>query len=239
MNKLTFVFVFVFLCTHPSNASTNFVFGVKPGITLNSAYVGIKQGGFMPYMGANFLSLSADGEHTKLHENFVSEDTYTRVFDSIDFSGHAFLVVPHLGAKIFLGEKLAKPYLFAEFFMGLPMVDLDIDGYRETSEFENGKLIDYQKETANIDYSEIKNTVNDALSFWGFTVGGGAEYFFDPHFSVGGEYGFRVLFDTATHENQTGDFDEVALNGYRNDWKLEVNASLKLSYAIFSLNYYF
>lgn len=239
MKNWNLIVLAIFLFATVSCAATNFVFGVKPGINNNSAYFGIRQGSFTPYMGANFLLLDADGEHTKLHENFLSEGTFTREFDSIDFSGKAFLIVPHIGAKYFLGEKLAKPYLFAEFFMGLPMVDLDIFGYRETSEFENGELIDYQKETIEIEYSEIKQTAKEALSFWGFTFGGGAEYFFDPHFSIGGEYGFRVLFDSATHENQTGDFDEAAMSGYRNDWKLEVNASLKLSYAIFTLNYYF
>ena len=43
---------------------------------------------------------------------------------------------------------------------------------------------------------------------------------------------------TVTYENETGDLNRSQLTGYRNKWEAEVSASLKVSYAVVTLNFY-
>jgi len=216
-----------FLCCFSATlvAQTTFVFGIKPGFGLNSAYIGINQGHFTPFIGADLLWISADGDYQKSYEDYQSADTYFKETTTINFSGKAFLLVPQLGLKYAFGNKNIKPHLSAAVFLGLPLVELNADGTRESWEFVDDALIRHEQESAIDDLNEIENTVNDALGFWGIHFGAGAEYFFDPHFSIGGEYGFRLLFDSATYENTTGDLDPTTINGYLKKWHSEHSCS--------------
>jgi len=221
------------------NAQTSFVFGVKPGLVMNSAYIGIQQGNFMPYLGTDLLWISADGDYEKLHENYPTSEIFVKELTTVDFSGKAFLVIPHIGGKYFFNMKPAKPYVFTGLFFGLPIVDLNAEGSKETWKYENNQLIEHNEEDIIENFNAIEQTVKDALGFWGFMVGAGAEYFFNPAFSIGGEYGLRIIFDSAKYEDTRGDLDPATLTGYRNTWKSEVSASLKISYAVVSVNFYF
>ena len=238
-----FALTFILSWTTISYSQGSIAFGVKQGPDNSSAYVGIFHERFVPSIGADLFWLTATGGFEDTKETITSTGGIAQrhlELLSLDVSGRALLVVPNIGAKYFLNSKLARPYLFGCVFLALPSVNLDQDGYRETWEYQDDRLIDYQKEKAIYDIDEIEKTLTEVLSFWGFRFGAGAEYFFDPHFSVGGEYGFSVIFDQADYAQMNPDYD----NSYPSDqflhkWQADVSASLKLSYALISLNYYF
>jgi len=244
MKKSFSLMLFTLIISTAAYSQGSLVFGVKQAPDNSSAYLGIYQGRFMPYIGADFLWLSAEAGYEETDEDFSFYEGMSyrdlKVL-SVNYKGSAFLVVPNIGIKCFLGSKLARPYIFGNVFLALPSVKLDGEGYCEFWQYENDRLVDHKKEKAKlIQTVEIKETITEILSLWGFTFGAGAEYFFDPHFSVGAEYGFRVVFDEADYAQFNPNFDSsYPSKKFMNKWQVDVSASLKVSNALVSLNFYF
>ena len=237
-----FFFLLFFSSIIPSLifSQSNFVFGVKPGLKMNSAFVGIKQNKILVFVGTSLIWTNADGKYEESHDNYSSISKYSRSITSVDFSGNAFLIVPQIGLKYYFNKKAARPYIFSSLFIGLPIVDLNSEGYKETREYDNNQLVYSERKTATLDnLKDIEKAVNEALGFWGVCIGGGAEYFFSPEFSIGGEYGIRMIFDSAKYESETIDTNDSFSNGYRDKTKTEVSAALQMSYAVLTLNFYF
>jgi hypothetical protein len=92
------------------------VFGVKPGMMVQSSYFGIGFNRVAPYIGLDWVGIAESGEGNDMS---------------------ASLFIPHLGAKLYLRDyRLANtvtPYLIGDFFFSLPSVS--VDGY--TSEEED------------------------------------------------------------------------------------------------------
>jgi hypothetical protein len=226
------------------HSQTNLVFGVKPGMVINSAYLGINQGNFVPFIGVDMLWISAHVDYETMdesHQYFGS--TFYRDFElkTITYNGNAFVLIPQLGAKLFLTSNVARPYIFASGFVSFPLVNLDADGTMEHWQYENDSLLVHQIKPFSERIDEVRETIKQVLSFWGFTIGGGAEYFFNPHFSLGGEYGVRVMIDKAKYEqrNLTPESTFYPSEKFKNKWQTEVSASIRMSYAVISANFYF
>jgi hypothetical protein len=62
------------------------------------------------------------------------------------------------------------------------------------------------------------------------------------HFSVGGEYGFRLFFNKIKyHDEESSSYGdpEYYYSSYQNKWEDELSLTLKMNYAVVALNFYF
>ena len=74
------------------------------------------------------------------------------------------------------------------------------------------------------------------MDFFGLKAGFGAEYPLSERVSIGGEFGFRLIFNSFTDEGSREDeYDGVV--EYRRKWKDELSANLGITYTSFSLNF--
>ncbi len=182
----------VFVSSAVPAFGADYVFGVRPGNTVESAYFGVNLGTLVPFVGIDFLSASVTVEDTDLS---------------------ASMYVPNFGVRFYLSSSLTGgsvvPYVQAAFLKSFASVDVgDTD-------------------------SEVTDAIADLLSFYGISVGFGAEYFFSDNFSVGGEYGLRYIKASAAMEVSLDILDEP----------IEIDSDLDIvynaSYANVSLNFHF
>jgi hypothetical protein len=84
------------------------VFGVKPGMMIQSSYFGLEYPRLQPFVGVDWVGVAASS-------------------DDGDVSASIF--IPHFGAKLFLkdygAEKTIAPYLTGDWFFSLASVDAD------------------------------------------------------------------------------------------------------------------
>ena len=88
------------------------------------------------------------------------------------------------------------------------------------------KPIIFGKETENGEENESYKKDLKELKLWGGELGYGMEYFFDDHFSIGGEFGFRFGFYKDRYESESSDY-----------WSTE-DFYLNMSYISASMNFY-
>ena len=197
-----------------TNGYSQFSFGVSPGLVLNEAYFGYKMGDLVPYIGVQYLSagLSLDESGQRIDGGTVVNYT-----EENELSGSIFM--PFLGAKYFLiHEKDLKGYLNASIYK--PLISAD--------------------ESAAGEAKEYIDDVVDNISIWGIQIGVGSEYFLAKSFSIGGEFGFRMLFGSYTETDTytdylPPDYDEPVELTTDYEW----GAGLNALYAKFTLNFYF
>jgi len=245
MQRILFFFLILgLLLVNISFGQSNFVFGVKPGSTINSAYLGLKINMLVPFFGVDMFGISASGKYSDTDYNYYysnwSNTTYEwRSIETTEFSGSAFLLIPHFGAKLYLGTQNVRPYFFGNVFFSKPSVNAEAKWKEEWWEYENGHLVDHDIDSDSEELEDkTKETIEDVLNFWGITFGGGAEYFFSEHFSIGGEYGIRLLFNKIEYSEENQDSYRPD-DSYSEKWEGEASACFKVSYAVFTLNYYF
>lgn len=126
--------------------------------------------------------------------------------DGDDDKIKAHVYLPYIGSKIFIIEKESikstiNVTIFKPFIFG--------------KEIDDGEEDESYKE-------DLKN-----LKVWGGELGFGSEYFFNEHFSIGGEFGFRFGFYKYKYESETSDYS------YTED------INLNMTYISGSLNFYF
>lgn len=239
MKKLLLMIILSLLVAPAISAQTDLVFGIKPGLGLNSAYLGIRQGKFLPYTGVDLIRIGVDGSFDQIEEKYQAFNTFTQLKQSYSFSAKAFLLIPQAGGKFFLSQNSARPYLFGSVFLSLPMVTLSATKIEENWEYLNGQLAAHQRESLPLGaVTALEKTIQEALSFWGINLGAGAEYFFSPQFSLGGEYGIRLIFDQASYDGPVGTNIWPASDAY-DHLKAEAKACLQISYAVLTINFYF
>lgn len=202
-----------------NNANGQFTFSVSPGLNLNSANFGFKVNNkIVPYIGLQLIHAKVTVE-----ENWEELDYYTsqieKFSDEVDLSGNIF--VPNIGVKYFFIEKnKLKSYFNVNLAKPIIMAKIDAE---------------------DIDQDEVDEVI-DNVKLFGAEFGFGVEYFFDENFSIGGEFGIRMLrakFKT-TYTNydyyydNSGNYHEVELED-------EISAKLNLSptFSKISLNFYF
>ena len=226
MKPLKATLILISLYTTVLISQTQLAFGIKPGIQTNSAYLGIKQNAFLPFIGIDLLQVSTEGDYTYTSLHNHTSEFWDKTLESIEFSGKALLIVPQIGMKYFFSKKEIRSYTFGALFIGLPVVDISGQGTYET--WENGQLIEYQSDVTITDLDALEEMVSDILGFWGVHVGGGAEYFFHPNFSIGAEYGLKLISDSAKMNRMSTDMDEDSVTGFQNTWTADVSASMKV-----------
>ncbi len=217
-----------------------FVFGIKPGSMINSAYVGFKFGMIVPMAGLDVLWLSASGSYTyeDIYEDNYSGEYVEKSVRTENIEGHALLMMPHVGAKVYFGGETIKPYLYGNLFFSVPSVSAEEKSKDEHWRYVDGVLVDhYVDSDENSLSADDEELIEGVLSFWGFTFAGGAEYFLNKHFSVGGEYGFRILLNSVEQSSETS--DDYGTSSYTEEVNSEVSATISVTYAVVTLNYHF
>ncbi|MBU0566767.1 porin family protein [bacterium] len=192
-----------------SEAIEGLVFGVKPGIGVQSSYIGMNRGQFVLLGGLDFARVSGEVTYTETEDGHVvdseKEDISVRLF------------IPYGGAKYYLRRGSAReggvsPYLFGAVFKSLA--------------------------TADLGDAEAEDIVEDILDPWGLIFAGGAEYFFNPSFSVGGEFGIRLLFANAEY-SETDEYYDYYDGWIEETEKVELDFGVDVTYTAITLNYWF
>jgi hypothetical protein len=198
-------------------SKAQFTFSVNPGIQLNSAGFGYKISKFVPFIGLQILSGSADlNEKGQRYDNSIGD--FVSYEDKYKFSETLFM--PTLGIKFFFIEKnKLKAYstvCFTKFFL-------------------SGKFTDNTNATAGNEMKDIVKNTN----LYGGQLGFGTEYFFDDNFSIGGEFGIRLL-----HLKYKNEVDDEVYNPNTGDDILlkktyDYSFNLNPTFVKLSLNFYF
>ena len=198
------------------NSYGQFTFGVSPGMKLNTAYFGYNVNNkFVPYIGIqNFsgsVTYSESGKDFNWDNGQVEDFNYS-------FEAKGRILVPQIGLKYFVVES-GKLKAFANVCLSKPIV--------------SAKVVDDGEE-----YEDVSETAK-SLNIFGGELGFGTEYFFDEHFSVGGEFGLRFVqvqsseaYDSEYYNPDTDEYEPYAL-----ETTTKVNMSPTFSKV--SLNFYF
>jgi len=218
-------------------AQPKYMFSIRSGGIISSACFGMDMGRVVPMVGTDFLYVS--GSASSIDEDYSS---YTDQGDEIvdrhiyedKVDGRAFLLVPQVGAKVYLRQTGLRPYLLGSLFFTVPFVDGESTSREEYWHYENGELVGHGVDIDTEKLSEKdKALLKDALGLWGITIAGGGEYFLNERLSIGGEYGIRLFLDTAEQGERSG------YGGDIHSEKDKASASIGLTHAAIVLNYHF
>ena len=234
-------------------AYSQVTFTVKPGALINTAEIGMRVGKINPFAGIDVVWITVSGSEKDEYESIYnyggSSYYHHRSLDEFEFSGSAFLLVPNIGAKYYFNTDFSEgsmvPYFKGSLFFSIPSVkgestEKSYDWYYD----EYGQLEDYYEDIGKWKLEgKEKEMVEDILSFWGINLFGGCEYYFSDNFSIGGEFGVRLLFNSFKTSDE--DYNEWGdpYSGYygsdRDSWESEVSATFKITQALINLNYLF
>jgi hypothetical protein len=209
-------FLLILFTLFTLNGFSQFTFSLGTGMQQNSAAFGYKYKNFVPQIGLQVMRASASINATGFENDSVGD--IVAYDQSIMLSGAVF--IPSVGVKyFFLNRDKLKAY-------GLLSVNKVI---------LSAKIED--KDDPNAD-KELQKQL-DNISISGGQLAFGTEYFFDSHFSIGGEFGFRSM--RLNYKNNTTD---NVFNPNTGDYEdLPATQTLKLNfmptYSKFSINFYF
>jgi hypothetical protein len=235
-----------FSATNRCFAQNKFAFGIKPGMTMQTSYFGFTAGKFLPYASMDLLWMTVN--YTETNQENTNSGSYNNSYSSTYWEKHttkgkAVLFIPHFGSKFYVyGSRASeglRSYLNGDFYFSFSSVS-----GKEEMDWRNTYDGSYESghSSQKLD-KQTKDLVKDILSFWGFNLGFGAEYMFSEHFSVGGEYGFRLFFDKIKWRG--GDSWSYGTPGssyyysYEDKWEDELALTLKMNYAVVAVNFYF
>tara|TARA_R110002050_G_scaffold76485_2_gene163284 strand:+ start:4612 stop:5256 length:645 start_codon:yes stop_codon:yes gene_type:complete len=192
-----------------------FTFGISPGIGLNSSYVGYKMGKFVPYFGFQYLNVNLSYEYSGQEYDFGSGQIIP-FSETSEFSGSLF--IPNLGLKYFLKEhNQIKSFLSLNFSKPFVSGKLEFDGAEDP---------------------EIQETI-DNISLWGGELSFGVEYFFDENFSLGGEFGLRLIHVNYEETGNRQIFDPNTGASQIVEVEDRYKFNMSPTFTRVSLNYYF
>jgi len=183
---------------------------------LYGASFGYKVKKFNPFVGIQIVNASLDIVETGFRNaSNLGIEAYT---DKYKVTGTAF--APTIGLKYFFSEnEKVKTY-------GILSGTTVILSAKETD-------ADYPQGNEN-----LQKGIKD-LHIYGGQLGFGAEYFFDPMFSVGGEFGIRMIYLKNTQTDKQSVYDPTEGDYVEKPQTLTYKASLNPTYAKMSLNFYF
>lgn len=214
ITKSFIVLIFSLIIGSATNAQLTF--SASPGLQLYGGALGYKFNKAVPFIGLNTISGSVNILETGYDYNDNGDlDRYTNKYKIV---GSAF--VPTLGLKYFMKETdKVKTYVLLSATTVLFSAEI-----KESDDFEENQ--------------DLQNQIDNVRIFGG-QLGFGAEYFFDPMFSVGGEFGLRMLFfkneikgTDNLYNPQTGEFESKPR-------VTEIKYNLNPTYARITLNFYF
>ncbi|MCK4413180.1 MAG: hypothetical protein KAY32_06520 [Candidatus Eisenbacteria sp.] len=212
------------------------LFSVRPGEMIQTAHFGLPMGKVTPFFGVDLIAVGVNAHYTDEHEYCYGDYGCYREEEEFDMEASAMVLIPHIGAKFSLGLGKVRPYLFGSVFKAF--ASINGSGEEIYRSYEDGDL--QYEDVDKYEDDEVEEMLEDILGFVGFTIGFGAEYFFSEHFSLGGEYGLRLVTTTGNYEEKTHEDDDSGYyeGSYRDAWEQELSGTLKMSYASIALNYY-
>ncbi len=233
--KKYLVFLLVLIIYAPMLNAQGLVFGVEIQPELKSTYYfGYKAGSFVPYAGLEVLKIG--GSYSSHYEDWNEDgsgDHYLAYENDWDINGSATLFIPRIGLKFYLSQSNISSYFKLGVLKCLPSVSGEYS-YRYVDYDSLGNVF-YESDTTMALLDEEKEVIASILGVFGINIGFGCEYHLSSNFSIGGEAGFRYW-------KTGGDYvrDEEDLTPFydRDIWEQELSTSLGISYAIFTLNYY-
>jgi hypothetical protein len=192
-------------------------FSVAPGIQLNNASFGFKKNKFKPNIGLQILTASTSLTETGKKFDYNVNDI-VNYEDKYKLSGLA--IMPVIGLQYYFkeSEKL-KAYAAIDF----------------TKVFVSAKIEDSSDPEANSDLQAMIKKIN----ILGGQFGVGAEYFLDPCFSLGGEFGIRLFHVNYVEEQDHNVYNPNIGQSVTTKTNYNYNFSLNPTYAKLSFNFYF
>lgn len=199
------IIIGVALAANLNAQSSSLAFCIKPGMLINGAHFGYKTDMLFAGIGLEFASVSVNSKYRLTYGDTTYEDKSKT---------NASVFLPQLCARVYLGnnaqeEPGIRPYVWLSVF--------------------------YSIATAKVTYNNVIDTltekgIKDLLGGnYGGSIAFGSEYYFSPHFSIGGEFGIRALFG--------GTKTEYTSTSY--SYTDEANLGLGLTYTALGLNFYF
>ena len=213
MKKATVLIAVISLLSISQTSKAQAVFGVSPGIGLNTAYFGLNFDKVVPYIGFQYLAGGSNLTESDSRYDYEEREmvNYTEEYK---LSGGVY--IPNIGVKVFLSDNNnLKTYLSANLSKPILSGSAENDGEKD---------------------EDFKEKIK-SIKLWGTEVGFGVEYFVSDHFSLGGEFGLRYFHlkqkDTRTQSVYNGyDFEEV-------ETSIETKYKVSPTFTKISLNYYF
>ncbi|NOZ74305.1 MAG: hypothetical protein GXO90_02865 [FCB group bacterium] len=215
-------------------------FSFKTGFPIAGSSVGIKLGPLAPYGGLDivYIGASMDYNSTSWERDYdydwqtgtyIYGDWYKSSERSNTFEGHATLYMPHGGLRFYLAQQTLKLYLKGDLTLVFPSVD-GTGNYESIYYDQDGNIEDIYRDENKLTDKEKKD-INDALNYFIISPGIGLEYPFSEHFSIGGEFGFRLLHNTMDTSDKSED------DYWKDSWQTKMSTTLGVSYTLITLNY--
>ena len=124
----------------------------------------------------------------------------------------------------------------ADFKGRIPGIVHDTSASGATLFIEPLSVVEMANRWRELQIEEEKEDIHDALNFMVLSVGIGAEYAFSEHFTVGGEYGIRLVMNTVDYSGEDIDDDDPVT--WKETWEDKVSMALGVSYTCFTVNFY-
>ncbi|MES2836802.1 MAG: hypothetical protein V4667_04725 [Bacteroidota bacterium] len=213
---LNLVFTAIF-CLIATKSNAQFAFSVSPGIQLNGASFGYKIKKVVPFVSLQVLngsvsSIEKGNRYDRITGTIVSYE------DKVKLTGSIYM--PTVGTKYFFKQSnKLKAYgimSFTKFII--------------SASIENSSNI-----TSNVDLQKQLSGIN----IFGGLLGFGTEYFFDDNFSIGGEFGMRMIYFNQKRETSGFVYNQNTGEIITSKTTFDYTSSFKPTYARISLNYYF
>lgn len=194
-----------------------FAFNVSPGLQLNSAGFGYKIDKFVPFVGLHIMHGGININEKGNRIDYFSGDLVSYE-DKYILTATAY--IPTIGTKYFFNET-NKLKAFGTLSL--------------TKIFLSGKIEDSNDDEASSQFEEdLKKT-----RIWGGQIGFGTEYFFDNNFSIGGEFGVRLLHLRFKEEYNDELYNPNTGNYVSSKTKYDYKFNFNPTYIKLSLNFYF
>ena len=148
-------------------------------------------------------------QYFKLKYSIEEDPEQGRDFD-YEFKGN--ITIPNIGVKYFFIEK-DKLKAFGNLSLMKPMIKGKID---------------------NDGDDEDLGDALEKMQIWGGELSAGVEYFFDDHFSIGGEYGLRQIKARSKYKTERWDY-----MGDEYDVDVDLKYMISPTFSRISINYYF
>lgn len=212
--QLTVCIIFIFTSFY---GYSQFTFSVSPGIQMNNASFGLKKNKFKPNIGLQVLTGSAGLTESGQRYDY-NAGNIVNYEEKYKISGIA--IMPVLGLQYYFKES-EKLKAFASINF--------------TKVFVSAKIEDSTNPAAN---SELQAQIKK-INVLGGQIGFGAEYFLDQCFSVGGEFGLRLLYVNYIEEESHDIYNPNTNQTVESKTDYDYKYSLNPTYVKLSFNYYF
>lgn len=197
------------------NGISQFTFSVSPGLSMNRASFGFKMNRIVPFAGLQYMNTSAD---YKL-DHKVFDYTFNTIVEHNHHDEYKLnLIMPNIGIKYFIKE------------VGDLKAHLTLNVMKP---IVTGKVIN--DGDVDEDYSDYVK----AISLWGGEFSFGAEYFFDEHFSIGGEFGLRYMRARFKQEEDVDIFNPITGLTESSTQTYDMKLNMSPTFSKISLNFYF